>query len=298
MKLVVPHHGLAAGREQRWFREGDERMQNAFTLDPVIGFRPRLSTDLFNEFGTRVNGYEIEKSGTTTRLLFLGDSITARGKIMDGLRDLYGDEAFEYWNAGVESFNVFQEVEYYKEYNAAVRPDHVILSFHNNDFEPTPVAFRQRGKLVVYTPKRPLNEVNPWLFQHSHVYRLILGLDARRERLVGDRFAANVRETEASLLELKGILEADGIRLTVLLLPLFKLHEDWTVTERRSREEALRILEEHGFAHFDLLGVLEEAIRDGIPIEESAHDAWHPSDELAERFASFLETEAFLEPEP
>ena len=69
------------------------------------------------------------------------------------------------------------------------------------------------------------------------------------------------------------------------------------MTERRSRDEALRILEEHGFAHFDLLGVPEEAIRDGIPVQEGAHDAWHPSDELAERFASFLETEGLLAPE-
>jgi hypothetical protein len=45
--------------------------------------------------------------------------------------------------AGVESFNTVQEVAYDRSFNRFIRLDHVILTFHLNDFETTPVAFRE-----------------------------------------------------------------------------------------------------------------------------------------------------------
>jgi hypothetical protein len=294
LRVAAPHHGLGAGREMRWFREGDETIQDAFTVDPRIGFRPRLGTRLYNEFGTRPNDYDLEKPAGVTRVLFLGDSVTFRGRILEPLRRLHGEEGFEYWNAGVESFNVVQEVSFYRRFNAAIHPDHVVLSFHNNDFAATPVAFRERGTLIVYAPGRPLGRAGAWLFQHSRVYRVVLGVQARLSRRFGDPFAALVRETEKDLVDLRESLEADGVRMTVLLLPLFRPYADWTAAERRSREEALRLLEGHGFRYFDLLPVMEEASREGVPLGQAPDDPWHPSDALSERIASFLRDQGLL----
>ncbi len=50
------------------------------------------------------------------RVLFLGDSVTARGGIIAELASLYGNEQFEYWNAGVESYDTCQEVRYFERY--------------------------------------------------------------------------------------------------------------------------------------------------------------------------------------
>ena len=88
------------------------------------------------------NKPEEEKKKGKQRILFLGDSITARGKIVSQLKQLYRTERYEYWNAGVEGYNTFQEVEFFKKHNQHINPDHVILIFTiPNDFEDTPVVF-------------------------------------------------------------------------------------------------------------------------------------------------------------
>ena len=100
-------------------------------------------------------------------------TFSAISKLVDALKGIYGESNYEYWNAGVESFNAIQEVKFYKEYNSKIKPDHVILTFHNNDFSATPIAFINKDKkLVVYTPHTPLRNLNPWLYKHSAVYRL------------------------------------------------------------------------------------------------------------------------------
>ena len=125
---------------------------------------------------TLANDYPLSKSNGKKRLLFIGDSVTRRGHIVDALKDEYGSLKYEYWNAGVESFNTVQEVRYYKHFNRGLRPDEVFLTFHLNDFGTTPVAFREaNGSLVVYVTNVPAQRLNPWLFQRSHLYRSWIG---------------------------------------------------------------------------------------------------------------------------
>jgi hypothetical protein len=80
-------------------------------------------------------------------------------------------QRLEYWNAGVESFNTVQEVALYRGYNTAIETDHVVLTFHMNDLETTPVAFLdEAGRLVVYALHQPATRVNAWLFEMSYLY--------------------------------------------------------------------------------------------------------------------------------
>ena len=143
-RVTRPQRAFRAASELENFRLNPEDLTRHFEIDPGFGFRPILGGELYSEYGTRANEYVIEQPTDKTRLLFLGDSVTARGHIVEAIRDLYGDERYEYWNAGVESFNTVQEVNYYRRYNAAVMPDHVILTFHLNDFGTTPIAFMNR----------------------------------------------------------------------------------------------------------------------------------------------------------
>jgi hypothetical protein len=290
LRMINPTGGFFAARELSWLRPGGPGDRASYVLDPSFGFRPSLGNDVVSEYGTLVNGYDIEKWPGCERLLFVGDSVTFRGKIIDALEGLYGRDRFEYWNAGVDSFNTIQEVRYYKEYNARIRPDHVILGFHNNDFETTPVAFEHRGGPVVYAPNRPLSEISPWLFRHSKIYRLWAGFGLRP----GPNDAI-VAETEAKLLELKQLLKQSSIRLSILLLPVFVVETEWSVRERRSREHALRIFREHGFRYFDLVDSMNEALRDGVDVQEFPGDRWHPSADCAKYFAQYLHGAGLLD---
>ena len=47
----------------------------------------------------------------------------------------------EWWNAGVEGFGTRQEMLFYARFNRPLRPDHVVLTIHNNDLTPTPIVF-------------------------------------------------------------------------------------------------------------------------------------------------------------
>jgi hypothetical protein len=253
------------------------------TLDFTLGFRPLLGTGAYTETGTLQNAYSLAKRPGVTRVLFVGDSVTARGKIIRVLEQLYGSERFEYWNAGVEAFNTIQEVVFYRQYNARIQPDRVVLTFHNNDFQTIPVAFRDRaGKLVVYAPPIPSTFATRWLVAHSGLYRMLLGallyLDRRPDSAVVD-------ETRAALAELKALLDRDHIPLRVLLLPAIAPYRQWLDQERESREHALRILASLGIAHLDLFDDLERVIAAGATFQESPGDRWHPSDEAAAAFA-------------
>ena len=141
LRITHQYATFGAATELPWMRNNSQDFSQIFTIDPDFGFRPILGTGGYTEYGTSPNTYPVQKRPGITRLLFIGDSVTGRGRIIEAIKQIYDDEVFEYWNAGVESFNTIQEVRFYQRYNAAVYPDHVILTFHLNDFEPTPVAF-------------------------------------------------------------------------------------------------------------------------------------------------------------
>ena len=176
LRRLYPKGAFEVGRELGWMRRSRKDLARVFTVDPEFGFRPILGNDLYNSYGTINNGYRLPRPPGVTRLLFMGDSVTARGRIVEALRRIRGEKRFEYWNAGVESFNTTQEVNYYRKYNHRISPDHVILTFVYNDFGTTPITFFNRDKkLVVFALNRPRRRVIPWLFEHSYLYRFLLG---------------------------------------------------------------------------------------------------------------------------
>jgi hypothetical protein len=268
--------------------QANPEVTRLFTIDPEFGFRPILGNGLYNEYGTKTNTYPPTRRPEIKRILFMGDSVTSRGKIIDALRDVYGEQTFEYWNAGVESFNTVQEVNYYKKYNAALRPDHVILTFHLNDFETTPVAFRENGRLRVYAPNARLDSASQWLFQHSYCYRLLLGLLAsRREGAIAD-------EVRASLKDLKNHVIASGADLTVLVFPYMQPYEEWQSHEKESRNQILEILTGLEIRHFDLFDPFSESLKRGVAVQEKPGDTWHPSEAVSAEFAAYLRERRLL----
>ena len=292
-RIRAPYRTLGGAQELPQFRRGaPERLSN-FVVDPDFGFRPSLGRGSYSQFGTLQNSYPEGKRAGVTRLLFIGDSVTRRGKIVEALKAQYGSQKYEYWNAGVESFNTVQEVAYYKRFNRLIRPDHVILTFHLNDFETTPVAFREAdGTLVVYAPNRPIQRINPWLFRHSYTYRSWVGLFSSRKTARSEI----IEEVRASLADLQRAVADDNARLTVLVLPILRSFGDWKPEYREYRRLILKILQSLNIRHFDLLTPLNRALADSAIVTEPGDDLfWHPSREAASYFAQYLRTQGLLE---
>jgi hypothetical protein len=292
-RFKAPYRAFGGARELPQFRRGGSTVAATFVVDPDFGFRPVFDNGHYTAFGTLANDYPLSKSNGKKRLLFIGDSVTRRGHIVDALKDEYGSLRYEYWNAGVESFNTVQEVRYYKHFNRGLRPDEVFLTFHLNDFETTPVAFRDaNGSLVVYAPNFPVQRINLWLFQHSYFYRSWIGVTtARKAERVGI-----ISEVRVSLEELKHMVDADGAHLTVLVLPILRPLNDWSAEYRENRRRILDILGSLRVRYFDLLEPLNQAFADGVSVVEKGDDLfWHPSREVAKYFGAYLRRQGLLE---
>lgn len=267
--------------------------QDLYVADEDLGYRPRLGGPVYSATGTLHNDYGQDKRPDVQRLLFIGDSVTARCKVVDALRALYGEREFEFWNGGVHGFNTIQEVRYYERYNAAISPDHVILTFHNNDFRVTPIAFTNSdGTFSVVDPDRDVGRVSPWLLRLSQLYRRYV-----RTRLAGGvrgELASQVPETRSALTRLRTTLQRDGVELTILLLPILRSEERWTREETESRRLARALFEELGLRYFDLLEPMRTTLEAGEDPGESPGDSWHPSWAAARRFATFLREHGLL----
>ncbi len=291
LRATSPYATFGTATELEWMRASKLDLTQLVAEEPELGFTPILGGRQFSEYGTLYNDYDPLDRGGRTRLLFIGDSVTYRGEIVDAIRDLYGDADYEYWNAGVESYNTVQEVGYYRKFNAALEPDHVILTFHINDFETTPIAYFDGDDFVVYAPHVPARKIWPWLYRHSYLYRRVLGSLLARGIVHG---AGIVEEVRRDLVGLSAELERAGIRFTVLVLPLLKPLDQWQEDERAARVQILEILTEAGIRHIDLLPALQEAFTRGIEVQQIQGDPWHPNAAVAALFAAYAEANGLL----
>ena len=218
-------------------------------------------------------------------MLFLGNTATYDGAVIQAMKNLHGEENFEYWNAGVPAFNTIQQIQFYKLHNARLNPDHVVMMIQPDDVETTPLAFRSRGtELTVYLPNIPRAEIDPWLFEKSYVYRFVRSFSISD----GDGQHRIMEEYRARLAEFRDTLAREHIRLSVILLPLLAPMELWSQDEIKRTNEMLAILNELRLDHYDL----REAMSETAPLDAKLHDTtaqpWTPTPEIAQTFARYL----------
>jgi len=266
----------------------NKKLSNTFDAD--LGYRPVLDGKKYDAQGTRVNDYSLAERPGVCRVLFLGDSVTARGKLIAALAARYGDERFEYWNAGVEGFDASQEATYFEHFNYRVQPDHVVLTFHNNDFTPQTVAdFDDDGCITFYGADCRWSIRLPWMLRQSELVRWASASRFRSKARASDR-------VERSLRNLKDRLARDGVHFSVILLPIFQNYKDWPEKALSSRERSLAIFNTLRLRYFDVLPAVQEALDERIDVCESLGDTWHPSDAVCDRMARKLITQWLLEP--
>mgnify|MGYP001617992696 CR=1 FL=1 len=294
LRILQPNSVFGAADQLPWMDEAVRTKR--FMIDPDLGFRPVTGGQFYNEYGTRVNDYSLNKRPGVARLLFIGDSITSRGMIIEGLKKLYGEDKFEYWNGGVESFNTAQEIQFYNKYNYNIRPDHVILTFCLNDFTATPVVFfDQKGQLIVYAPRMSGARINYFLFKKSRLYRFCLGcfiVFKNGERTIDNTIAQEVRDDLGAL---KEELDRARVALTVLIAPALSAYEDWSSADKEAKATVEKILKERKIRYFDLSLALPGAVEEKINMRSRPEDQVHPGAEMGRYLAGYLYRNNLLE---
>lgn len=267
--------------------------RDAFTVDEELGYRPVLDGKEYGPYGTVRNEYALEKPAGVRRLLFLGDSVTRRGAIQAGLRECLGDAGFEYWNAGVTGYTTVQETAYYRRFCAALRADRVLLTFHLNDFETTPITFPDGDRLVRLYTKGQARTLNPWLLRHSWLYRWYLGRSLVEAEPPPGAPPTEADTIERSLLELRDEVARGGGALTVLVLPWLRPVKEWRGLKRK-HEWIVKTLERLGIEHYTFVPTLERALAEGVQVTEVPRDPQHPSPEFGLRMARDLLAAGFV----
>jgi lysophospholipase L1-like esterase len=257
--------------------------KSCFQMDNELGFIPRLGEDSeYGLYGCLHNNYDPTKKEGRERILFVGDSVTHRGRIIKALRSRYGEEKYEYWNAGVESYNIEQELSYYERHNFELAPDRIVLTFHNNDFQSTPISFRSNGEVQIISFRHSERLRSRSLYKHSALYRLWLRF------WITNKNQESVANVKQALSRFKTLTSEQNIEFAVVVFPILKPPNEWSDSELRSRQSTLQILEQLDIPYYDLLPSLEAALEDGIETQETPNDPWHPNDQVSERFADYL----------
>ena len=259
-------------------------------FDEDLGFFPKVGQGgEYGPYGCLANEYDVDEKGDRKRILFIGDSVTHRGKIVEALRELYGDADYEYWNAGVGAFNTAQILEFFRRYNKNVHPDEVVLTFHNNDFQLTPVAKKENGEIVLYIPSRePVQAPLPFIGRTA-LYRLWLQQGAAE-------YERRPEEVSQDLAELRRLSEEQGARFSVVLFPILSPLDEWSEREKNSRKNALRVFQELGLRYFDPIEVLPADAEKFPQLRQEPDDTWHPSPEGGMLLARYLFEAGLLEP--
>jgi hypothetical protein len=263
-----------------------------FLLDGEEGFRPSPTNPDYGAHGALANEYPLERTSGVPRVLCLGDSVTARGAIVDALA--VRAPGTEWWNAGVEGWATAQEAAYLERIGPDIQPDLVVLFLHLNDFAVTPVNFLDdQGRLVMFEPTRP-HTVSPFWFRHSALYRAYVAWSAKPH----EEEAVDEGVSEA-LDRMKRECENSGYAFAVAVLPPFappgKLNRKLQRLADQRRQHVLDWCAYAGVTAYDLRQPVVDTAAAGLEVAERPGDAQHPSRASGDACAAFLVAEGLLE---
>ena len=277
--------------DRKWLHGHDEQAAaTAGVLQPDLdlGHLPVLDGKTYDEHGLlreQSLAAGAAKQAGVERVLFLGDSVTARSRIVEPLRRACSGNAVEMLNAGIEAANPVQSVEVYMRHQRQLAPDHVILSLHNNDFTSTRVCLRgDDGSLLLCVQGKNL-PFDGGLYDASALYRLWVGARCR-ELNKGDGYLHCAGAVADAVRTLRDETAARGAKLTVLLLPIFAPLEQWQAHEVASRDLALTMLRDLDVETIDLLPALRELLAAGEDVVQTPGDTWHPGTRCGEHLAA------------
>lgn len=260
-----------------WSGFDQKLRQQFFVPDPVAGYVPGPAWAPEGRRGL-MNGSEYDgNTEPATEIVVLGDSLVQDRKLGQALQARLAGKAARVWYAGIGGYNTLQEA-YYLERFVTLDPDVIVLEFCLNDFNRSMmvVGGADSGKFVA-PDFEPIGAVNPWLFDHSALYRLVQSaLIARR---TGGQYSpegvrANRDNVRRGLARIQGYAQAKGAMLRVILYPHLEDPQPW---EREARVQARAIFAELGVGYVDVTD--DFASRGWATLRRTPDDPVHPNDE-------------------
>jgi lysophospholipase L1-like esterase len=262
-----------------WTGFDDQLRERFFVPDPKLGYRPGPGwTTAQGRFGFR-NGAEYDGGGEPTLdVAVLGDSLIQDGELGAALRTQLAPAGARIWVAGIGGYNTLQEAGYLERWIERV-PDVLVLAFCLNDFARSMVVVPTRGAGRFVTPDfEPLGAVNPFLFRHSALYRLVqAALMSRRTRaqysIEGIRRGRD--GVRRGLVQMRGYARRHGIPFLVLLYPHLDVPESpW---EQEAHRQARSLLLDLAIPFVDLGPAY--AARGPVALRRRPDDDVHPRQE-------------------
>ena len=251
--------------------------------DSTLGLRPNIDSAAYDANGILRTSIH-SKADNPYKILFIGNSVTARGHFVRALAAALKSDANSYLNGGVEAYNIQQEVEFFFRYQAGIRPDAIVHILHVNDLRSTRLAYRNRdGTLLIHAPRSNPQNVNAWLYQHSQLYQFVISRLHRGASQDDLRSAA-----VASLRKLRDYTREQGIAYHVILFPLLPPPTDWPAYDRLSYDHLLSMSRELELGTVDLHPLASRLHAQGVPVQDRPGDTWHPNQRFAEEAFSYI----------
>src|SRR6185312_9693074 len=237
--------------------ERPEKNDNSyFVRDEILGLYPAPGKSGFDVTG--VSSRRPAKTTPSRTVLCIGDSVTAFGRISAGLADTVSPD-ITLLNGGVAGYNIQQEIEYFFRFQKDTHPQVVIHQMHVNDLRASRWVVRDKtdGTVKIYSPRNNPQNVNMWLYSHSHLYRFyVANLQSRNTE---DELESAALE---SLRKMRDYTRANGIDYYVYLFPILEPYSQWSQFDKSSREHLLEMSKQLGLGTVDLLPVAERMIAD------------------------------------
>jgi hypothetical protein len=264
--------------------------QESYHYDSRVGHRlvpgQRSYTHSFpvatNSQGLRDREFSVLPERGVVRILCLGDSLTfgdgvavedTYPKQLEAVLSQEGNARYEVINAGVPSYDTWQEVVYFEEWGIRLKPNIVVMGFYANDPVPRPKTVRafltpggtlkrqgfggvlpdsavhalKRSRLLLFLrdkASKVANRIRP-SFEYLHQHSLLTGTE-------NSFVERGWREVDVSLERMAMLRKEHGFKLLLVIFPMpEQLLQDYPRTHYQSRVQA--IADKHGIPSIDLL---------------------------------------------
>jgi len=301
--------------------------QESYQSDPKVGHRlvpgQHSYTHSFpvvtNSYGMRDREFSAVPSPGVVRILCLGDSLTfgdgvavddTYAKQLEARLGQEGTIKYEVINAGVSSYDTWQEVAYFEEWGGRLKPNTVVIGFYANDVVPKPerviasltgdgtlrrqgfgellpdffVHILKRSRLLLFLRDRVgklTNQIHP-SFQYLHQQSLLEGTE--------NNFAERGwQEVDASLRKMAILKKEHGFDMLLVIFPMAEqLLHDYPRARYQARVQA--IADKHGIPSIDLLDSFKREFKGfgSLFIEWDGHPGPNAHRIAAEQIARFI----------
>ncbi|MED5373358.1 MAG: SGNH/GDSL hydrolase family protein [Myxococcota bacterium] len=241
------------------FRLQEAEQRDAECLSPMDGpgYAWKPGACGANEQGFLGPAVETSPADGTLRIVLLGDSISGDGRYGRWTAELLSQalgRPVEVLNFGVFGYNPDNELGMWEALASRYNPHLVVHQFCVNDYQHTPVFYRQGGRLMSADNKNgQLQGVPIALYQRSALVRWAVGVRAvRQNRVSVAPFDERAQGVTVAMTALDTKLRQAGVPWVSLRFPYLAERDDWRPEDLQAETHFGALLAELGVPDIDL----------------------------------------------